>query len=283
MISKEREEILKRIEQYELEGNFDTDVENDPPAKVLLPDEIDYLRKKLKNKIARFFVSKYAEKAMDGLIANNQLIIKEVKGVENLEGIKGSAFITSNHFHPFENIAIYKAFQKYAPKKKGFYRVIREGNYTAPPKGFDQFFRHCNTLPLSSSPNTMKKFFEALEVITKKNNYILIYPEQYMWWNYRKPRPFKDGAFKFACKYNVPVVPCFITMEDSKEHIDGDGLPVQEYTIHIMKPIYKDDSLSMKEAIQKIKNQNFEMCKNVYEKVYGKELKYTTGESKWYQ
>ena len=64
MISKEREEILKRIEQYELEGNFDTDVENDPPSKVLLPDEIDYLRKKLKNKIARFFVSKYAEKAM---------------------------------------------------------------------------------------------------------------------------------------------------------------------------------------------------------------------------
>ncbi len=282
MISEERKEILEKIKKYEAEGFFDTDVENDPPSKTLLPDQIDYLRKKLKNKIARFFVTRQAEKAMDGLIANNQIIIKEVIGAENLQGIKGSAFITSNHFHPFENIAIYKTIQKYSQDKKGFYRVIREGNYTAPPKGFDLFFRHCNTLPLSSSPNTMKKFFEALDVLTKKNNYILIYPEQYMWWNYKKPRPFKDGAFKFACKYNVPVIPCFITMQDSKEHIDGDGLPVQEYTIHIMKPIYKDENLTMKEAIQKMKNLNFDLWKNVYENTYGVKLEYSYEGNKWY-
>ena len=27
---------------------------------------------------------------------------------------------------------------------------------------------------------------------------VLVYPEQSMWWNYRKPRPLKSGAFKFA-------------------------------------------------------------------------------------
>ena len=166
-------------------GNFDTDVENDPPSRQLKPEEIDYLRKKWRNKIARFFVSRAAEKAMNGLIASKQLIIKDVVGVENLKGIEGSAFITSNHFHPFENIALYKAFQKYSPNKKTFYRVIREGNYTAPPKGFDKFFKYCNTLPLSSNMQTMRKFIKALDVITKKNNYILIYPEQYMWWNYK--------------------------------------------------------------------------------------------------
>ena len=274
MISKERQEILDKISMYEQNLDFDHDVENDPPSKPLMPDEIDYLRKKWRNKIARFFVSKGAEKEMNNLIAANQLIIKDVKGVENLKGIKGSAFITSNHFHPFENIALYKVFQKYA-EKHTFYRVIREGNYTAPPKGFDLFFRHCNTLPLSSNPATMKKFINAIETLVKKKNYILIYPEQYMWWNYKKPRPFKDGAFRFACKNDRPIVPCFITMEDSKEHIDGDGMPVQEYTIHIMKPIYKDSSLPLKEAIQKMKNENFELCKNVYEKTYGIELKYT--------
>lgn len=275
MISKERQEILDRIVQSEKEGNFDMDFEPDPESKPLLPNEVDYLRKKLKNKIARFFVTRGAEKAIDGLIAANQLIIKDVKGVENLEGIEGSCFITSNHFHPFENIAIYKVFQKYA-KKHTFYRVIREGNFTAPPKGFDKFFRHCNTLPLSSNADTMKKFIEAIDVLVKKKSYILIYPEQYMWWNYRKPRPFKDGAFRFACKHNRPVVPCFITMEDSKEFVDGDGMPVQEYTVHIMKPIYKDESLSLKEAIRKMKETNFQMCKEVYEKTYGVELVYNT-------
>ncbi|MBR6778874.1 MAG: 1-acyl-sn-glycerol-3-phosphate acyltransferase [Clostridia bacterium] len=274
MISKERLEILEKIKKFEKEGNFDTDVENDPPSKVLLPDEIDYLRKSLKNKIARFFISRFAEKGMDNLFAANQIIIKDVIGAENINKVKGSAFVTSNHFHIFENIAIYKTFQKYSTKKKDFYRIIREGNYTAPPKGFDKFFKHCNTLPLSSSPSTMKKFFEALDVITKKDSFILIYPEQYMWWNYKKPRPFKDGAFKFACKFNTPIIPCFITMEDSKEHVDGDGLPVQEYTIHIMEPIYPDKTLSVKEASEKMKKINFEMCKNVYEKTYGIPLSY---------
>ena len=278
MVSKERQEILDRIVGCEKRGEFDVDVENDLPTKTLMPDEIDYLRKKWRNKIARFFVSRAADKAIDGLIASNQIIIKEVIGAENLQGIEGSAFITSNHFHLFENMAIYKAFQIHSPKKKTFYRVIREGNYTSPPAQFAMFLRHCNTLPISSNPATMKKFVQAIDELSKKDNYILIYPEKAMWWNYKKPRPFKDGAFRFACKNNRPVIPCFITMEDSKEHIDGDGLPVQEYTIHIMKPLYKDETLPFKEAVQKMKNTNFEMCKEVYEKTYGIKLTYTNEE-----
>lgn len=278
MISQERQEILDRIKNLEMELDFDHDVENDPDTKPLYPDDIDYLRKKWRNKIARFFVLRGAEKKIDELIEHHQIIIKDVKGAENLKGIKGSAFITSNHFHIFENIALYKVFQKYA-EKHTFYRVIREGNFTAPPKGFDLFFKHCNTLPLSSVPATMKKFINAIDVLTKKKSYILMYPEQYMWWNYKKPRPFKDGVFRFACKHNRPIIPCFITMEDSKEHIDGDGLPIQEYTVHIMKPIYKDENLSFKEAVQKMKNQNFEMCKEVYEKTYGIPLSYTEKEN----
>lgn len=279
MISQERQEILDRIAQYEQAGDFDHDVENDPPSRSLQPNEIDYLRKKWRNKIARFFVSRAADKGINGLIAQNQIIIKNVIGVENLQGIEGSAFITSNHFHPFENMAIYKVFQQYAPKKE-FYRVIREGNYTAPPKGFDKFFKYCNTLPLSSNPTTMRKFLKALETLTKKKTYILIYPEQYMWWNYKKPRPFKDGAFRFACKNNTPIIPCFITMEDSKEHLDADGYPVQEYTVHIMKPIYKDDALPLKEAVEKMKQQNFNMCKEIYEKTYGVKLTYSSNGEK---
>ena len=279
MVSQERQEILNRIEQNEIDGKFDVDVENDPPSKPLLPDEIDYLRKKLKNKIARFFVSRAADKGINALIANKQIIIKDVVGKENLQGIEGSAFITSNHFHPFENMAIYKVFKDYAPKKT-FYRVIREGNYTAPPKGFDKFFKHCNTLPLSSNPATMKKFMQAINVLSKKNSYILIYPEQSMWWNYKKPRPYKDGAFRFAVNNDRPIIPCFITMEDSKEHIDADGLPIQEYTIHIMKPIYPNKELPYKEAVQQMKAQNFEMCKEVYERVYGIPLEYKTKENK---
>ena len=107
---------------------------------------------------------------------------------------------------------------------------------------------------------------------------LIIFPEGGIPDNVRPTMiPFKDGAFRFACKNNRPIIPCFITMEDSKEHIDGDGYPVQEYTIHIMKPIYKDETLPFKEAVQKMKNQNFEMCKEVYERVYNTKLTYDDG------
>lgn len=273
-INPERLEILERIKSYESRGFFDTDVENDPPAKVLEADEIDYLRKKLSNKIKSAIVNRKADKAIDSLIANKQIIIDKVIGAENIKDIKGPAFITSNHFHIFENMAIYKVFKDYAPNKHKFYRVIREGNYTAPPKGFDMFFKHANTLPLSSSRNTMKKLISALEVLTKKNNYILMYPEQYLWWNFKKPRPFKNGVYKFASKLNVPIIPCFITMEDS-DIKDGDGLFVQKYTVHIGKPIYSDKKLTAKENVENMREANFNFCKDVYEDAYKVKLKYT--------
>lgn len=43
--SKQRREIVEKIEQYEREGRFDEDVEDDPPSSVLLPEEIDYTSK----------------------------------------------------------------------------------------------------------------------------------------------------------------------------------------------------------------------------------------------
>lgn len=273
-ISPERLEILQRIEDFESKNFFDSDVENDPPAKVLEAHEIDYLRRKLSNKIKSAIVNRKADKIIDQLIATNQIIIDDVIGAENIKDIKGPAFITSNHFHIFENMALYKVFKDNAPNKHKFYRVIREGNYTSPPKGFDMFFKHANTLPLSSSRNTMKNLISALEVLTKKKNYILMYPEQYMWWNYKKPRPFKDGVYKFAYKFNVPIIPCFITMKDS-EFMDGDGLPIQRYTVHIMPPIYPDKNIPQKENVGSMRDLNFSMCKDVYEKVYGLKLKYT--------
>lgn len=64
-----------------------------------------------------------------------------------------------------------------------------------------------------------------------EGNCLLIYPEQSMWWNYRKPKPLKPGAFDMALKNHVPVVPCFITMSDS-DLVGADGFSVQEYTPH---------------------------------------------------
>ena len=94
-----------------------------------------------------------------------------------------------------------------------------------------------------------------------------------MWWNYRKPRPFKVGGFKMAYRAEVPVVPMFISMVDD-ERLDGDGYPIQRMTLHIMPPVYPDKTLGEKRGAEKMKEAAFALTKAKYEEVYGIPLKY---------
>ena len=85
----------------------------------------------------------------------------------------------------------------------------------------------------------------------------------------------KSGAYSIAAKSGVPVLPCFITMKDSQK-IGEDGYPIQEYTVNFDKPIYPDASLSHKERIEKMMNENARVWKEIYERDYGMPLIYTT-------
>ena len=78
-----------------------------------------------------------------------------------------------------------------------------------------------------------------------------------------------------ASRNNVPIIPIFITMEDT-DIIGEDGFPVQQYIINIEEPIYPDNKLSVKENTEIMKKKNFEVWKNVYEDFYKIPLEYTT-------
>ena len=59
---KERVEVLKKIEEKELLGDFATDVENDPPSRELRVGEVDFLRRKLTSKIKQAHAFHLAKK-----------------------------------------------------------------------------------------------------------------------------------------------------------------------------------------------------------------------------
>ena len=274
--SQYRVNVLKKIEKLEEEGKFDVDAEDDPPTIVLTPEDIDYLRTKMTSKIKRVFANKVGERFLDNLLKNNKLIIKEIRGIENLSKVTTGAIVTCNHFNPFDSFTIEKVFRISGKiEEKKLYKVIREGNYTNFPGLYGFFFRNCDTLPLSSNKRTMIEFMKAVDTLLQNGDFILIYPEQSLWWNYRKPKPLKPGAFKFASRNNVPVIPIFITMEDS-DIIGEDGFPVQEYIVNISEPIYPDENLTEKQNTERLLNQNFEIWKNIYENFYGIPLVYTT-------
>ena len=278
--SKERLEVLKKIKELEENGIFDVDVEDDPPTVPLTPEDVDYLRTSRKSRIKSRMAYRMAQWFVEDLLKDNKLIIKKINGIENLKNMKTGAIVTCNHFNPYDSFTIEKVFRLAGQNKnRKLFKVIREGNYTNFPGMYGFFFRNCNTLPLSSNKRTMIEFVKAVDIILKRGDFILIYPEQSMWWNYRKPKPLKNGAFNFAARNNVPVIPIFITMEDS-EIIGEDGFPVQEYTVNIEKPIYPDENLTEKENTEAMKEKNYEVWKNIYEDFYKMPLEYDTLENK---
>ena len=270
--SEHKLELLRRIAELEKKELWHLDVEDDPETYPLMPDKVDYLIEKPINKIKNKIANVCATRFFDKMIAERQLIIKEVRGIENFKAVSGGKIVTCNHFSVGDNYAVWIALRDYMDGKM-LYKVIREGNYTNPPKPFGLFMRHCNTLPLSSQKATMIKFMKAVAKLLHRGETILIYPEQGMWWNYRKPRPMQDGAFNLAVRNKTPIVPIFITMEDS-DVLDNDGFFVQEYTLHILPAIYPDESLSKAEAKENMKTKNYEAWVKTYEQVYQKPLKY---------
>lgn len=270
--SADRLAVLEKIKLYEENGWFDKDVEDDPPTIELLPNKIDYLRKKPLSKIKSWLANRIKRSYTESLIKQKRLLIKEINGIENWQNLKSGAIITCNHFSPDDSFVMEKVFQ--LSKKKKLYKIIREGNYTNPPV-FKFCMRNCDTLPLSKNLHTMGKCIKAIDTILQRGDNILIYPEESMWWNYRKPKPLKVGGFKFAAKNNVPVLPIFITMEDA-DIIAENGFPLQVYSVHVLEPIYPDESLDMSARITDLMKKNYQAWVNVYENVYGQKLVYTT-------
>lgn len=274
--SPDRLAIMAEIEKLEREGKFDVDPEKDPPTIELEPDQIDYLRRSIKDKLKARTANKIGETFLNNLLRKNKLIIKEINGIENLNKVESGAMITCNHFNPFDSFTVEKVFRTSNQiKNKKLYKVIREGNYTNFPGLYGFLFRNCDTLPLSSNMRTMTIFMKAVDEILQRGDFILIYPEQSLWWNYKKPKPLKSGAFRLATRNNVPVIPIFITMQDS-DKIGDDGFPIQEYIVNIAEPIYPDENLSEKENTVIMKEKNSEVWKEIYEDFYKIPLTYTT-------
>ena len=232
-ISENRQKILDLIDEYERDGKFDIDVEDDPETEPLDPNTVDYTQKKLITRIGSFIANRLGRRHFEKMLKRGDVILKEIRGKENLEAVRNTgALVTCNHFNAFDNYAVYKTLIPVLDGKM-LYKVIREGNYTSFGGFYGYLFRHCNTLPLSSSLKGVKALNRAMTELFARGEKILIYPEQAMWYNYRKPRPLKTGAFRFAVKNNVPVLPIFITLEDTDKQ-DADGLPIQAYTVHIL-------------------------------------------------
>ena len=264
---------LKVIENIKLavkENNFNKKVEEGDPV---LTDEqreeiivkFDNLKRGMSNK-ARAYIARY----IADIITEKINMDTQIVGLENIAHINGGAIITSNHFSKIDNTIIRYLLHRIG-RGKHFYIIVQETNILM-PGSLGWLLRNCYTMPISKNAEYMtKNFAPALETLMKENEYVLIYPEEEMWYNYKKPRPLKIGAYHYAAKFNVPIIPCFIEIIE-KDTVDDMGFYELKYKLHILNPVYPDKSLGFKERKEKMRQEDYAQRIEAYERIYNKKI-----------
>lgn len=185
-----------------------------------------------------------------------------VTGKENLKAIKGKGAIAlCNHFHYLDTL-----FVRHAIGHFNSFHTMAPWNSKGGLGG--RIIRHGGTWPFSSDLAAMRNLSAEMERQLKRGKRVNFYPEHSMWWNYQKPRPMKEGAFHYAVKFNVPVLPVFCTFKKTKRG------GIKKLQIHILPAIFPDETLQRKDSMQKMKECAELQWKNCYEQTYGKPLKY---------
>lgn len=195
----------------------------------------------------------------------------EITGGEKIKDLNGGAIVTSNHFSPIENTVV-RYFVKKRLKKR--LAIVSQVTNFAMPGIIGFLMNYANTIPLWDNMRFLShKFTDIVKEHTDKNEIVLIYPEQEMWFNYRKPRPPKRGAYLFAAKLNVPVISCFVEIIDLPE-AENDMFNKVKYRIHILDVLTPDPSLSVRENSCILCEKDYELKKSAYERIYSKPLDY---------
>lgn len=271
--SQDRLIVIENIRKAIEENNLNAKVEEGDPVvsksdreKVIL--NYDTKKKKIKNKLEYYFARSLTDSIAKSVNKDTKII-----GLENIQNIDSGAIITCNHFSKVDN-TIVRYMLKKINKTKNFGIIVQESNFFMPGI-IGWLIRNNKTIPLSLDHKYMSSnFIPTIEEMLEKKSFILIYPEEEMWFNYKKPRPPKPGAYHYAVKYNVPIIPCFIQIEDTDEYEDN-GFKKSRYIMHIMPPIYPDKDKDFRENKTQMREKDYEAKKQVYEKAYGKKLDYT--------
>ena len=273
IIGGSKKEVIKNIQKNLKDKELNKKVEvNDPKlGEEEIAKIIEKFYQKRQHKIIYFWQNHLAFFLVDIL---GKKLDKDItlEGLDNIENINQGAIITSNHFNPLDNMAIHKLVKK--RYKKNLYIVSQETNLAMP--GIIGFLmNNLNIIPIWKKVSyIIKEFKPKLYKILAQNNYVLIYPEEEMWFNYRLPRPSKRGAYEFAAEANVPIISCFVEIVDTGLS-DNEEFNKVKYIVHILKPIYPDKNKSVRQNSLLMAELDYKQKIAAYEQAYHKKLDYT--------
>lgn len=272
IIGDNRKAVIENIRTSAENGEFHNKVElNDPILTASQSRKITDTYLENKNRLAfraKTVLGVSLARAATKIINKNTDIV----GLDKIPKDLGGVLITSNHFGPLENTVIRYLTNKLGRKKLG---IISQTSNFAMTGILGFLMNYADTIPISTEPRYLARDFLSIlkERLVDKKEAILLYPEQEMWFNYRKPRPPKNGAYFYAAKLGIPIISCFVEMVDLDED-DTSEFKKVKYILHILDVLYPDKNKTAKENTEALSETDYNLKKSCYETVYNKKLTY---------
>ena len=273
LIGGSKKAVIENIRAAAEEGRFFDKVELDDP-NLSEEEKENLIRRFMQNrKTPVYHLKNWVAQCITDTASRILNQDTQYVGLENISGIHGGAIVTSNHFNPLDNTAVREALKKAGRKR--LFIVSEETNYAM--KGLVGFLmNYMDTIPIWRSSNRYLAgpLRDLIRELMKKEQVLLIYPEQEMWFNYRKPRPLKRGAYLYAAENQVPVISCFVEIQDCPDCRENEEFLKTRYVVHILPPIYPDPNCSPRDNSYRMMQQDQAQKQEAYEKAYGKPLRY---------
>ena len=168
--------------------------------------------------------------------------------------LKNGAMTVANHIHRWDFL-----FTLTAIRYRTMYLPVWKENLKSADAGV---IRLIGGVPVPDDIHSMKCFNLAFdEICIKKKKWIHAFPESAMFWYYYPIRPFKKGVFTMAYRYKLPILPIaysyrkprfpFTLINAVRSMLGHQKVPM--ITARIGEPLLFDETLSRKDAVQKMR------------------------------
>ncbi len=216
------------------------------PLKLNIDEKYQYIKD---SKVFSFFSNLlYYGIAFPVLAVLNKIVYDlKIEGRENIKNLKTGAISVSNHVLILDCTMVGLAFGL-----KKVYFTTRAGSFKIP--FVRKLIKLLRAVPIPSKLTNKEHFITQLDDAINKGKIIHFYPEKALWPYCEKIRNFKNGAFNFALRNNVPIIPIVIKFREPNG-IRKFFKKKKDVTVKILEPIvYNNEYENKREGIEQLKN-----------------------------
>ncbi len=168
---------------------------------------------------------------------------------------KNGAITISNHVFMWDYLCVLKAIRPHIS-----YFPAWKPNFES---GFQPYMRILGGMPIPEEDvHSMAAFKHGLDKVVESGRWLHVFPEGSLWYFYPDIRPLKPAVFRYAVKYDKPLIPITMSFRPRKgfRKIFGNGPFVD---LHIGEPLYADKTLPPREAADELRKRAYHIMQEM--------------------